>query len=87
MLSVSDVHLCFLQGLTQKNKLSSEVGVVGQRVSYSNGTITAEEQMTEPSSPFVIRALRESGRALKPGKGHTVMMSKSTELYLELPLW
>ncbi|XP_041668146.1 TOG array regulator of axonemal microtubules protein 1 isoform X2 [Cheilinus undulatus] len=58
-----------LQGLSQRNELSSEVGVVGQRVTYSNGTIKPEEEMTGPSPPLVKAAARESVRALKPAKG------------------
>ncbi|KAM7403929.1 hypothetical protein PAMA_004375 [Pampus argenteus] len=58
-----------LQGLSQRNELSSEVGVVGQRVIYSNGTIKTEEETTGPSPPLVKPGFRESVRSLKPAKG------------------
>ncbi|XP_065822379.1 TOG array regulator of axonemal microtubules protein 1 isoform X2 [Labrus bergylta] len=58
-----------LQGLSQRNELSSEVGVVGQRVTYSNGAIKTEEEMTGPIPPLVKAAVCESVRALKPAKG------------------
>lgn len=58
--------------MTQRNELSSEVGVVGQRVTYSNGTIKIEEQMKGPSPPLVKPPIRESVRALKHGKGLAV---------------
>lgn len=58
-----------LQGLSQRNELSPEVGVVGQRVTYSNGTIKTEEETIGPSPPLVKPAFRESVRALKPAKG------------------
>lgn len=55
--------------MTQRNELSSEVGIVGQRVTYSNGTIKFEEQMKGPSPPLVKPPIRESVRALKHSKG------------------
>ncbi|XP_069008075.1 TOG array regulator of axonemal microtubules protein 1 isoform X2 [Embiotoca jacksoni] len=55
--------------LPQNNELSSEVGVVGQRVTYSNGAIRTEEETTGPSPPLTKSAFRESVRALKPVKG------------------
>ncbi|XP_042357180.1 TOG array regulator of axonemal microtubules protein 1 isoform X2 [Plectropomus leopardus] len=58
-----------LQGLSQRNELSSEVGVIGQKVTYSNGTIKTEEEPSGPSPPLVKPAIRESVRALKPSKG------------------
>lgn len=68
--------LCFFfQGLSQRNELSSEVGVVGQRVTYSNGTIKTEEEATGPSPPLVKPAYRESVRALKPAKGQSAVIS------------
>jgi len=45
------------------------VGVVGQRVIYSNGTIKAEEETTGPSPPLVKPAFHESIRAVKLAKG------------------
>ncbi|AWP16681.1 putative protein FAM179B-like [Scophthalmus maximus] len=58
-----------LQGLSQRNELSSEVGVVGQRVTYSNGTIKTEMETTGTSPPLVKLDLRETVRGLKPAKG------------------
>lgn len=71
LFGLSYLRLCFLsfQGLSQRNELSSEVGVVGQRVTYSNGTIKSEEATSGPSPPLVKPAFRESVRALKPAKG------------------
>lgn len=66
----------FCKGLSQRNELSSEVGVVGQRVTYSNGTIKTEEETSGPSPPLVKPAFRESVRALKPAKGASAVMSK-----------
>ncbi|XP_068436112.1 TOG array regulator of axonemal microtubules protein 1 isoform X2 [Clinocottus analis] len=71
-----------LQGLSQRNELSSDVGVVGQRVIYSNGIITQEEN-TGPSPPLVKPAFRESVRALKPVKGsqsHSSRNSPATDM-------
>lgn len=77
--SLSHLHLCFLsfQGMTQRNELSSEVGIVGQRVTYSNGTIKIED----PSPPLIKPVVRESVRALKHGKGQSMIMSNRTELF------
>ncbi|XP_041828008.1 TOG array regulator of axonemal microtubules protein 1 isoform X2 [Melanotaenia boesemani] len=58
-----------LQLTTQRNELSPEVGIVGQRVSYSNGTIKTDEERTGPSPPLVKPALHDSVRALKLAKG------------------
>ncbi|TKS86553.1 TOG array regulator of axonemal microtubules protein 1 [Collichthys lucidus] len=72
-----------LQGLSQRNELSSEVGVVGQRVTYSNGTIKTEEETSGPSPPLVKPAFRESVRALKPAKGsqsHSSRNSPATDM-------
>lgn len=72
-----------LQGLSQKSELSSEVGVVGQRVTYSNGSIKTEEETTGPCPPLVKAAFRESVRALKPAKGsqsHSSRNSPATEM-------
>lgn len=77
---------CFFQGLSQRNELSSEVGVVGQRVTYSNGTIKSEEEPTGPSPPLVKPAFRESVRALKPAKGQSVVISyRLSSFFLDLP--
>ncbi|XP_028252223.1 TOG array regulator of axonemal microtubules protein 1 isoform X2 [Parambassis ranga] len=58
-----------LQVLSQKNELSPEVGVVGQRVTYSNGILKTEEETMEPSPTLVRPAVHESVRPLKPAKG------------------
>ncbi|KAM9341259.1 TOG array regulator of axonemal microtubules protein 1 [Symphorus nematophorus] len=72
-----------LQGLSQRNELSSEVGVVGQRVTYSNGTIKMEEETTGPSPSLVKPAVRESVRGLKHAKGsqsHSSRNSPATDM-------
>ncbi|XP_057715383.1 TOG array regulator of axonemal microtubules protein 1-like [Corythoichthys intestinalis] len=54
-------------GLSQSNELSSEVGVVGQRVTYSNGKFRAGEDATVSSPPLVkplfrvVKATKGSG--------------------------
>jgi len=60
-----------LQGLSQRNELLADVGVVGQRVAYSNGITKTEEENTGPSPPLVKPAYRDSVRALKPVKGQS----------------
>lgn len=65
------LHLCLhhpFQGLNEKNELSSEVGIIGHRVTYSNG-VEAHEQMTRPPLSSVKLPVPESVRALKIGKG------------------
>ncbi|XP_061751478.1 TOG array regulator of axonemal microtubules protein 1-like isoform X7 [Nerophis ophidion] len=59
------MDLSSLSGLCQRNELSSQVGVVGQRVSYSNGTFRSNEDTALPSPPFIKPALSESPRTLK----------------------
>ncbi|KAK5606502.1 hypothetical protein CRENBAI_019847 [Crenichthys baileyi] len=58
-----------LQVMSRRNDLSSEVGVVGQRVNYCNGTMKTEEEKMAPSPPLVKPAVREPVRALKLAKG------------------
>ncbi|XP_077408053.1 TOG array regulator of axonemal microtubules protein 1 isoform X2 [Vanacampus margaritifer] len=58
-----------LPGLSQRNDLSSEAGVVGQRVTYSNGTIRAGDETAVPSPPLVKPLLGESFRVVKATKG------------------
>ncbi|XP_047201173.1 TOG array regulator of axonemal microtubules protein 1 isoform X4 [Girardinichthys multiradiatus] len=58
-----------LQVMSRRNDLSSEVGVVGQRVNYCNGTMKTEEEKMAPSPPLVKPAVREPIRALKLAKG------------------
>nr|XP_040054780.1 TOG array regulator of axonemal microtubules protein 1 isoform X2 [Gasterosteus aculeatus aculeatus] len=58
-----------LPGLSQGNEQLSDVGVLGQRVAHSNGTIETEEENTRPSPPLVKPAFLESVRALRPVKG------------------
>ncbi|XP_075963729.1 TOG array regulator of axonemal microtubules protein 1 isoform X1 [Anarhichas minor] len=74
----SSVDFSSLQGLSQRSELSSDVGVVGQRVTYSNGTIKTEEENTGPSGPLVKPAFRESVRALKPVKGSQSYSSRNS---------
>lgn len=68
-----------VQGLSLRNELSSEVSVVGQRVTYPNGAIKTEEEMTGPTPPLV----KASVRALKPAKGsqsHSSRNSPGTDM-------
>ncbi|KAM9355109.1 TOG array regulator of axonemal microtubules protein 1 isoform 2-T2 [Pholidichthys leucotaenia] len=58
-----------LQVLSQRNEFSSDVGVVGQRTFYSNGTIKTEEEASGPSPPLVKPTLGDSTSTLKPAKG------------------
>ncbi|KAK1894324.1 TOG array regulator of axonemal microtubules protein 1 [Dissostichus eleginoides] len=67
-----------LQGLSQRNELPSEVGVVGQRVTYSNGSIKTEEDSTGPAPPLVKQDFRQSVRALKPAKGSQSNISRNS---------
>ncbi|XP_051941985.1 TOG array regulator of axonemal microtubules protein 1-like [Hippocampus zosterae] len=67
-----------LPGLSQRNDLSSEAGVVGQRVTYSSGTIRASEEATVPSPPLVKPLLGESFRAVKSTKGSQSNGSKNS---------
>ncbi|XP_034381350.1 TOG array regulator of axonemal microtubules protein 1 isoform X2 [Cyclopterus lumpus] len=79
----SSVDFSSLQALSQRNKLLSDVGVVGQRVTYSNGITKTEEENTGPSPPLVKPAFRESVRALKPVKGsqsHSSRNSPATDM-------
>ncbi|XP_074547737.1 TOG array regulator of axonemal microtubules protein 1 isoform X2 [Halichoeres trimaculatus] len=80
--SVSTDFSC-LQGLAQRNELHSEVGVVGQRVTYSNGAKKTEEEITVPSPPLVKGAVHESARALKASRGspsHSSRNSPATDM-------
>ncbi|XP_068195081.1 TOG array regulator of axonemal microtubules protein 1 isoform X2 [Antennarius striatus] len=67
-----------LQGLGLRNEVSSEVGVIGQRVIYSNGTIKSEEEAPGMPPPLLRPAARESFRALKPAKGSQGHSSRSS---------
>ncbi|XP_035024069.1 TOG array regulator of axonemal microtubules protein 1 isoform X1 [Hippoglossus stenolepis] len=70
-----------LQGL--RNELPSEVGVVGQRVTYSNGKIKPEMETTGTSPPLVKPDFREAVRGLKPTKGsqnHSSRNSPGTDM-------
>ncbi|XP_076017819.1 TOG array regulator of axonemal microtubules protein 1 [Genypterus blacodes] len=77
--SVSMDFSC-LQGISPKDEMSSEVGVVGQRVAYSNGTIRTEEDLcgSDPSPPPVKPACRESIRPGKPSKGSQSHSSRTS---------
>ncbi|KAK9533507.1 hypothetical protein VZT92_008619 [Zoarces viviparus] len=74
----SSVDFSSLQGLSQRSELSSEVGVVGQRVTYSNDIIKTEEENTGPSGPLVKPAFRDSVRPLKPDKGSRRYSSRNS---------
>ncbi|KAM3594869.1 uncharacterized protein V6R79_015186 [Siganus canaliculatus] len=73
-----------LQGLSQRNELSPEVGVVGQRVAYSNGTVKTEDEATRPPPSSVKAASRESVRAPKPSRGSQSQSSRSSPA-LDMP--
>lgn len=68
-------------GFNEKNELSSEVGIVGHRVTYSNG-VEPHERMTRPPSSSVKPSGSESVRALKLGKGSSGITPNGTELIL-----
>ncbi|KAM4723968.1 TOG array regulator of axonemal microtubules protein 1 isoform 3-T4 [Anableps anableps] len=57
-----------LQVMSRRNELSSEAGVVGQRVNYCNGTMKTEDEKMTPSPPLVKPVVREPVRALKLAK-------------------
>nr|XP_019964582.1 PREDICTED: crescerin-1-like [Paralichthys olivaceus] len=65
-----------LQGL--RNEPSPEVGVVGQRVTYSNGTIKTEMETTGTSPPLVKPDFHEAVRGLKPTKGSQNQSSRNS---------
>lgn len=60
------VYLFVLQGLNEKDMLSSEVGIIGHRVTYSNG-VEPHEQMTR--QPPVKLPVPDSVRAQRIAKG------------------
>ncbi|KAM4723969.1 TOG array regulator of axonemal microtubules protein 1 isoform 4-T5 [Anableps anableps] len=71
-----------LQVMSRRNELSSEAGVVGQRVNYCNGTMKTEDEKMTPSPPLVKPVVREPVRALKLAKdlrlnGSTLTSTKS----------
>ncbi|CAL8291285.1 unnamed protein product [Gadus morhua 'NCC'] len=76
--SVSMDFSC-LQGVSQRDKTSPEVGVIGQRLSYSNGPMELEDgdRTTEASSPLVRTSFREPIRAMRPAKGSQSYSSSS----------
>lgn len=55
--------------MDQRNELTSEVGVVGQRVTCCNGTIKTGEEKMGLSPPLVKPAVQDSVRAIKLAKG------------------
>lgn len=62
------VSIFAFQGWNEKNELSSEVGIIGHRVTYSNG-VEPHEQVTRPPPLSVKLPVPESARALKIGRG------------------
>ncbi|KAM9842864.1 TOG array regulator of axonemal microtubules protein 1 [Aulostomus maculatus] len=80
MKSSVSMDFSSLPGLSQRNDLSPDVGVVGLRVSYSNGTIKTEDEVTGPSPPLLKPALTESFRALKPAKGSQSRNSPASDV-------
>lgn len=71
---------CVFEGLSQRNELSSDGGVVGHSLTYTNGTIKTEEENStrEPSPPLVKPTLRESVRGLKGAKGTAVLNTSAS---------
>ncbi|XP_020775153.2 TOG array regulator of axonemal microtubules protein 1 isoform X2 [Boleophthalmus pectinirostris] len=67
-----------LQGLSQRNEWSSEVGVVGHSLSYTNGTTKAENENREISHQMVKPIPRESVRGMKGAKGSHSQSSKNS---------
>lgn len=59
--------------MAQRSELSYEVGIIGQRVTYSNGTIKTEEDMTGGCPPLIKSAAQESVRASKHPKGQSIL--------------
>ncbi|XP_037833780.1 TOG array regulator of axonemal microtubules protein 1 isoform X2 [Kryptolebias marmoratus] len=74
-----------LQVMSQRTELTSEVGIVGQRVTCCNGTIKTEEEKMGPSPPLVKPAVRESVRALKLAKGSQSNNSSRTSPGADMP--
>ncbi|KAF7654329.1 hypothetical protein LDENG_00071020 [Lucifuga dentata] len=76
-----------LQGISLTDDLSPEVGVVGQRVAYSNGTIRTEEEIctTGPSPSLVKLSCGEPIRALKPVKGSQSHSSSRNSPATDMP--
>lgn len=70
----------FSQVLSQGDEFSSKVGVVGQRVTYSNGIIKTAEEKTVPSPPLVRPAFHDSLKTQKHPKGQ--LASMRTECYI-----
>lgn len=60
--------------MAQRSELSYEVGIIGQRVTYSNGTIKTEEDVTGACPPLIKSAAQEPVRAVKHPKGQSVLM-------------
>ncbi|KAG7466446.1 hypothetical protein MATL_G00164840 [Megalops atlanticus] len=66
-----------LPGPTFGDKATPDVSVVGQRVTYSNGPIEAEEERLREASPPPARTSgREPVRALRPARGSQVNSSR-----------
>lgn len=59
--------------MAQRSELSYEVGIIGQRVTYSNGTIKTEEDMLGVCPPLIKSAAQEPVRALKHPKGQSIL--------------
>lgn len=74
-------YIFAFQGFNEKNELSSEVGIVGHRVTYSNG-VEPHERTTRPPSSSVRPSGPESVRALKLGKGSSVIIPNGAKLIL-----
>lgn len=75
MRSSVSMDFSSLHGLSQRNELVSDVGVVGHSFAYANGTMRAEEEnyTRGPSPPFV-----KPVRGLKPTKGSQSHSSRNS---------
>lgn len=59
--------------MAQRSELSYEVGIIGQRVTYSNGTFKTEEDVMGVCPPLIKSAGQEPVRALKYPKGQSIL--------------
>lgn len=65
--------------MAQRGEQSYEVGIIGQRVTYSNGTIKTEEDVTAACPPLIKSAGQEPVRALKQPKGQSILRTSTFE--------
>ncbi|XP_072314341.1 TOG array regulator of axonemal microtubules protein 1 [Eucyclogobius newberryi] len=67
-----------LQGLSQRNEWSTDVGVVGHSLSYTNGATKTENEYKDVSLQMVKPTPRESVKGLKGAKGSHSQSSKNS---------